>query len=73
MICAYKVGVGEVTKLLDEKTEKMIGEVLTILEAVITGDRQAEATKSTIKKIMWSFNREVKTGIEGKMISEGEK
>jgi len=73
MICAYKVGVGEVTKLLDEKTEKMVGEVLTILEAVITGDRQADATKSTVKKIMWSFNREVKSGLDGLMISEGDK
>jgi len=64
MSCAHTVEFGPATKLLDEKTEKMIGEVLTILEAVIPGDRQTDATKSTVKKIIWNFNREVKSGFE---------
>ena len=72
MECAHKVSLGDLNKLLDEKTEKMVGEVLTILEAVIPGDRQTDATKATVKKILWGFNRDVKSGCEGIMTSEEE-
>ena len=72
MTCVHKANLGAVTKLLNERTEKMVGEVLTILEAVIPGDRQAEATKSTVKKILWNFNRDVVSGLDGMITTSAE-
>ena len=70
MNCAHKVDLSGLIKLLDEKTEKLVGEVLTIIEAVVPGDRQAEATKVAVKKLLWGFNREMKSGIDKIVSSE---
>lgn len=67
MTCAYNVEIGPLVKLLDERTEKLVGEVLTLLEAVIPGDRQLDASKKTIKQLIWGFNRDVKKGCDEMM------
>ena len=64
MNCIHCVDFAEVQKTIDQKTEKIVGEVMTLLEAVITSDRQAEATKSTVKKILWNTAREMKADLE---------
>jgi len=70
MNCAHTVKLGPLTELLDKNTERVVGEILTILEAVIPGDRQTDATKATVKKILWGMNKEMKNGIDGIMTEE---
>lgn len=72
MPCAHNIEFGNLMKILNDRTEKMVGEVLTIIEAVVSGDRQAEATKSTIKKLIWAFNRDLKAEIEKCKVSNEE-
>ena len=64
MGCEYKIGFGPAAKILDERTERMVGEILTIIEAVVSNDRQVEATKAVVKKYIWNFNRDVKNSFE---------
>lgn len=71
MSCVHKLEYSPAIEVLDKNTEKLVGEILTILEAVIPGDRQAEATKATIKQAVWRFNRGVKIGFDGIMTTEG--
>ena len=73
MNCAFTVGFGEFTDELNKKTEKMIGEILTTLEATIPGDRQCVASKALVKQIVWKFNKDVKTCLEEKIKTDGEK
>ncbi len=70
MVCAHNVEFAEIVKVVDAKTEKAVGEIMTILEAVIPGDRQAEASKATVKRILWSMNRDVKMELEKLTIGE---
>jgi len=64
MSCAFEVEYGKLIELLNKGTERLVGEIMPVLEAVISADRQADATKSIVKKAIWSFNRELKSCIE---------
>jgi len=70
--CAHKIEFGPFAEVLDRATEKMVGEVLTILEAVIPGERQVEATKVSVKQAVWRFNRNLKTNLEEKILQGDE-
>jgi len=72
MTCAHSIGFGEFADEMNKKTEKMIGEILTTLEAAIPGDRQCTATKALVKQVVWKFNKEIKTSLEEKILNSGE-
>ena len=73
MTCAHSIGFGEFADEMNKKTEKMIGEILTTVEASTPGDRQCTAAKALIKQIIWKFNKEIKLSIEEKIKINGEK
>jgi hypothetical protein len=61
MTCGNVIEFSELSRILDAKTERMVGKILTIIEAIVPGDRQADASKATVKSIIWDFNRDVKS------------
>ena len=71
--CAHRVDYGPLLDLINANTKNIVGEVLTLLEAIIPEGKQAEAAKSTVKRIIWQSNRNVKSGIEGLMTNQEEK
>jgi len=54
----------DVAKIIDLKTEKVVGEILTLLEASISNEKQVEALKSTMKRYLWTSNRDTKIELE---------
>ena len=64
MNCAHSIEYGQATKVLDDYSAKLVGEVLTVVEAVVPEGSQRDATRTLIKKAIWQFNRNVKSGFD---------
>jgi uncharacterized FlaG/YvyC family protein len=58
--CVQKIDYPKVVEIIDKNTNDVVGEVLTFLEAVVPEERRVEAAKSTIKQMLWRFNKNVK-------------
>ena len=64
MTCMQTLNFPDVAKIIDLKTEKVVGEILTLLEASISNEKQVEALKSTMKRYLWTSNRDTKIELE---------
>ena len=73
MICAHRIEYPSLVKLLDEGTERLVGETLTLLEAIMPEGTSRDAAKRMAKQSIWQFNRSVKAEVEKIMVSEEEK
>jgi len=62
--CAQNIEFIKATEIVDEESNKLVGDILTLLEAIIPSDRQMEATKSNVKKMVWRWNSNVKVKLE---------
>jgi len=56
--------IGELASYLNKDTERLVGEVMILLEAVISNDRQVEATKAVVKQTIWKFNKSIRERYE---------
>ena len=59
-----KCMIGELASYLNKDTERLVGEVMILLEAVISNDRQVEATKAVVKQTIWKFNKSIRERYE---------
>jgi hypothetical protein len=51
--CAFVVEYAKMNEVLTKETEKMVGEILTIIEASMPDGSSREATKSLVKQSVW--------------------
>ena len=70
LTCAQNIEFIKATEIVDEESNKLVGDILTLLEAIIPSDRQMEATKSNVKKMVWRWNSNVKVKFEGLVSSK---
>jgi len=64
MSCSKQVEYGKLINVLQEQDEKMLGELLTFIDAILPPGKQVEATKSNVKQIVWRYNRAVQSSID---------
>ena len=58
--CPNKIRFDSIISKLDLETEKLVGEVLTILESSLADNRQCFAAKRMAKKAIWQLNHNIK-------------
>ena len=60
MNCQQLIEYGPLSAALKADNEKMLGELLTFIEAVLPAGKQCEAVKSNVKQIIWrSHNQSI--------------
>jgi len=64
MSCIEYVEYGKLINVLRDCNDKLLGELLTFVEAVISSEKQAEAVKSNVRQIVYKNQRLVKTTID---------
>jgi len=66
--CAYKMDISfaEYSRILIENTEKLVGEILTVLEIIDLTEVQEKAVKSMVKQAIWRFCNVMKSNLEPK-------
>ena len=70
MSCVSYVEYGKLNNVLRECNDKLLGELLTFAEAVISSEKQAEAVKSNIRQIVYKNQKLVKSSIDNITTSE---
>ena len=62
-----------VLQSLDVQTKRLVGEVMTLLEASVPNSSATEALKKSIKQALWRTNRNIQDDVNSMSFTNGDK